>query len=149
MKEETHPEWYPEAEVVHDGEVVMTVGSTQPRLVVDVWSGTHPFYTGKNVILDTEGQVERFMRRLETQQEMAAAKEKEAPVKKDPRTMEIGIVGLDKRAENALVEAGFSTVGDLLAAVEEDEDKILAVQGVGQTALINIRKHLRIEELIE
>ena len=149
MKEETHPEWYPEAEVVFDGEVVMTVGSTQPRLVVDVWSGSHPFYTGEQRLLDTEGQVDRFMRRLQTQQKMAEEKEKKKPVKKDPRTMEIGIVGLDKRAENALVEAGFSTVGDLLAAVEEDEDKILAVQGVGQTALINIRKHLRMEELIE
>lgn len=58
-----HPEWYPEAEVYCNGELVTTVGSTQPRLYVDVWSGNHPFYTGTQKILDTEGRVERFLRK--------------------------------------------------------------------------------------
>ncbi len=148
MKEELHPQWYPEAEVVYDGEVVMTVGSTQPRLVVDVWSGTHPFYTGEQRLLDTEGQVDRFMRRLQTQREMAAEREK-VVVKKDPRSAEISVIGLEDRIEEVLVEAGYATVGDLLEAIQEDEDKLLAIAGVGQTALINIRKHLRVEELID
>jgi large subunit ribosomal protein L31 len=30
---------------------------------VDVWSGNHPFYTGTQKILDTEGRVDRFMRK--------------------------------------------------------------------------------------
>ncbi len=47
------------------GEFVGTVGSTRPELHVDVWSGTHPFYTGQQRIIDTEGQVDRFQRRLE------------------------------------------------------------------------------------
>jgi len=42
---------------------VMTVGSTQPELHVDVWSGNHPFYTGTQKIIDTEGRVERFQKR--------------------------------------------------------------------------------------
>ena len=58
-----HPEWYPEAKVYCNGKVVMTVGSTQPELHVDVWSGNHPFYTGTQKIIDTEGRVERFMRK--------------------------------------------------------------------------------------
>ena len=33
MKPDTHPQWYPEAEVICEGEVVMTVGATQPRIV--------------------------------------------------------------------------------------------------------------------
>jgi large subunit ribosomal protein L31 len=41
----------------------MTTGSTQPELHVDVWSGNHPFYTGTQKILDTEGRVDRFMRK--------------------------------------------------------------------------------------
>jgi large subunit ribosomal protein L31 len=41
----------------------MTVGSTQPEIHVDVWSGNHPFYTGTQKIIDTEGRVERFMRK--------------------------------------------------------------------------------------
>ena len=39
------------------------IGSTKPRLNVDIWSGNHPFYTGSQKILDTEGRVERFMRK--------------------------------------------------------------------------------------
>jgi large subunit ribosomal protein L31 len=41
----------------------MTTGSTSPELHVDVWSGNHPFYTGTQKILDTEGRVDRFMRK--------------------------------------------------------------------------------------
>jgi len=62
-KSDIHPEWYPEAKVICNGEVVMTTGSTQKELHVDVWSGNHPFFTGTQKILDTEGRVDRFMRK--------------------------------------------------------------------------------------
>jgi large subunit ribosomal protein L31 len=58
-----HPEWYPDAKVICNGEVVMTVGSTKPEMNVDVWSGNHPFFTGTQKIIDTEGRVERFLRK--------------------------------------------------------------------------------------
>ena len=54
---------YPDAKVICNGEVVMTTGSTQPEIQVDVWSGNHPFFTGTQKILDTEGRVDRFMRK--------------------------------------------------------------------------------------
>ena len=62
-KSEIHPKWYPDAKVICNGEVVMTTGSTQPELHVDVWSGNHPFFTGTQKILDTEGRVDRFMKK--------------------------------------------------------------------------------------
>jgi large subunit ribosomal protein L31 len=62
-KADIHPQWYPEAKVFCNGEQVMTVGSTKPELNVDVWSGNHPFYTGTQKIIDTEGRVERFLRK--------------------------------------------------------------------------------------
>jgi large subunit ribosomal protein L31 len=62
-KADIHPKWYPEAKVYCNGEVVMTVGSTQPELRVDVWSGNHPFYTGTQKIIDTEGRVDRFLKK--------------------------------------------------------------------------------------
>jgi large subunit ribosomal protein L31 len=58
-----HPTWYPDAKVICNGQVVATVGSTKPELQVDLWSGNHPFYTGTQKIIDTEGRVERFMRK--------------------------------------------------------------------------------------
>ena len=62
-KPDIHPTWYPEAKVICNGEVVMTTGSTQKEIHVDVWSGNHPFFTGTQKILDTEGRVDRFMRK--------------------------------------------------------------------------------------
>ena len=62
-KPDIHPTWYPEAKVICNGEVVMTTGATQPEIHVDVWSGNHPFFTGTQKILDTEGRVDRFMRK--------------------------------------------------------------------------------------
>ena len=60
-KNSIHPTWYDNAKVYCDGQLIMKVGSTQPKLNVDIWSGTHPFYTGSQKIIDTEGRVERFM----------------------------------------------------------------------------------------
>jgi large subunit ribosomal protein L31 len=65
MKKDIHPKYYPEAKVFIGGELVTTVGSTHPELHLDVWSGTHPFFTGQQRIIDTEGQVDRFQKRLE------------------------------------------------------------------------------------
>lgn len=65
MKKDIHPRYYEEAKVYVGGEFVGTVGSTRPELHLDVWSGTHPFFTGQQRILDTEGQVDRFQKRLE------------------------------------------------------------------------------------
>lgn len=62
-KADIHPTWYPDAKVYCNGEVVMTVGSTKPEIHVDVWSGNHPFFTGTQKIIDTEGRVERFLRK--------------------------------------------------------------------------------------
>jgi large subunit ribosomal protein L31 len=62
-KKEIHPEWYSAAPVFCDGQLVLEVGSVAPSLNVDVWSGTHPLYSGSGEILDVEGRVERFVRR--------------------------------------------------------------------------------------
>ena len=64
MKEQTHPTYYPSCKVYHNGEVVMTVGATVPELHVEVWSGSHPFFTGKSAFVDAAGRVEKFQRKF-------------------------------------------------------------------------------------
>jgi large subunit ribosomal protein L31 len=149
MKKEIHPQWYPEAEVFVDGNVVMTVGSTQPSINVEIWSGTHPFYTGQQRLIDTEGQVDRFLRRLQRrediQTELEAEEETFSPEQSPIEDMELGT-----RANTALHEAGYTTVGDILAVfTEQGDDALLAIQGIGQKALIDIKRYLRGEGLIE
>ncbi|QYO64629.1 50S ribosomal protein L31 [Leptolyngbya sp. 7M] len=62
-KSEIHPTYYPSCKVYHNGQVVMTVGATVPELHVEVWSGSHPFFTGKQTFIDSAGRVERFQRK--------------------------------------------------------------------------------------
>ncbi len=76
-KPDIHPKWYPDAKVYCNGEVIMTIGSTKPELHVDVWSGNHPFFTGTQKIIDTEGRVDRFLRKYG----MAGAEEEVVPKK--------------------------------------------------------------------
>jgi large subunit ribosomal protein L31 len=65
MKSEIHPEYYPEARVVCACGNTFSVGATVPEISTEVCSACHPFFTGEQRIVDTAGQVERFMRRLE------------------------------------------------------------------------------------
>jgi large subunit ribosomal protein L31 len=85
-KADIHPTWYPDAKVICNGEVVMTTGSTSPEIHVDVWSGNHPFYTGTQKILDTEGRVDRFMRKYGMGG--AEAKADSKPAKADTKAAE-------------------------------------------------------------
>jgi large subunit ribosomal protein L31 len=148
MKKEIHPEWYPDAKVIVEGEVVMTVGATKPELSVEIWSGTHPFYTGQQRLVDTEGQVDRFMRRLRKREEIQSTLETEEE-RRDISNFSVEEMELGTRATNALKEANVETVGDVLARLEEGEDALLAIMGIGQKALIDIKRYLRAEDLIE
>ena len=147
MKEGIHPKWYPDAKVIVEGEVVMTVGSTLPEISVEIWSGTHPFYTGTQRLLDTEGQVDRFMRRLQRREELRTEVEEEAE-KRDPSKLTVDSMSLGTRATNALNEAEVTTVGDVLELFEKGDDALLALPGIGQKALIDIKRYLRNEDLI-
>jgi len=73
-----HPKWYPDAKVIVNGETVMRVGATQPELHVEVWSGTHPFYTGKlTSFADTQGKIQKFQdQRKQAKKKLLSKKEK-------------------------------------------------------------------------
>jgi large subunit ribosomal protein L31 len=63
MKAKIHPEWHKAKVVCACGNSFETF-STKDLLKVDLCSNCHPFYTGQQRIVDTAGQVERFMRRV-------------------------------------------------------------------------------------
>ena len=64
MKPGIHPT-YVEATVTCACGNTFTTRSTRPNLRTDLCGVCHPFYTGEQRIVDTEGQVERFMKRME------------------------------------------------------------------------------------
>ena len=65
MKAGIHPK-YVEARVTCACGNTFVTRSTRPELRTDLCGVCHPFYTGEQRIVDTAGQVERFMRRVET-----------------------------------------------------------------------------------
>src|SRR3954462_3677947 len=64
MKTDIHPEYVLATVTCSCGNTFGT-RSTKPELHVEICSNCHPFYTGKQKLLDTGGRVERFQRRLE------------------------------------------------------------------------------------
>lgn len=65
MKEGIHPQYYPQAKVKCACGNTWATGSTQPELNIEICSQCHPFYSGKEKILDTRGRVDKFKKRLE------------------------------------------------------------------------------------
>jgi len=63
MKAKIHPAYYLKARVTCACGNVFTVGSTKPELQVEICSKCHPFYTGKEKLIDTAGRIERFTSR--------------------------------------------------------------------------------------
>jgi large subunit ribosomal protein L31 len=64
MKKDIHPTYYPKAKVSCACTNTFTVGGTKESYEIDICSSCHPFYTGKEKILDTLGQVQKFRKRL-------------------------------------------------------------------------------------
>ena len=74
MKKNIHPQYYTDAIAVCACGNTFTTGSTRKQIRTDICYKCHPFYTGQQRIVDTAGQVERFMNRLARKAPVAAAK---------------------------------------------------------------------------
>ena len=72
MKPGIHPTWYPDAIVTCACGNTWTTGSTKKEIHTDVCSKCHPFFTGEQRIVDTAGQVERFMKRISAKEQISA-----------------------------------------------------------------------------
>ena len=64
MKSDIHPTYYPEAKVRCACGAKFSVGSTKPELQVEICNRCHPFFTGKEKLIDIAGKVEKFKARL-------------------------------------------------------------------------------------
>ena len=76
MKKEIHPTYYPNAKVVCACGNTFTVGATQELIETEICSACHPFYTGKEKLVDTAGRVERYRARLLKKEKLATPAKK-------------------------------------------------------------------------
>ena len=140
MRQGIHPTWYPEAKVTCNCGRSWTVGSTRPTIQTDVCSNCHPFYTGEQRIVDTEGQVDRFMKRLEARDTIAA----EVATTQTVPELALSELGLGRQYTELLAENGLSTASDFIKRLQENGDEgILSIQGIGRKVLTDAKKRLR------
>ncbi|MCD6148945.1 50S ribosomal protein L31 [bacterium] len=71
MKKNIHPKYYPNAHVKCACGNTFTVGSTKEYIEIEICSKCHPFYTGKEKLVDTMGRIEKFKRKLAKAKEAA------------------------------------------------------------------------------
>jgi len=71
MKQEIHPTYYPKAKIICACGAVFDVGSTMENIHVEICSQCHPFYTGKQKLIDTARRVDKFQKRAALQKEVA------------------------------------------------------------------------------
>jgi large subunit ribosomal protein L31 len=80
MKDKIHPQYFNDAKVVCACGNIFTTGSTQAEIRTEICSACHPFYTGKQNLIDTTGTVDKFKKRA-----AQAAKLKAEAKTKKPR----------------------------------------------------------------
>ncbi|NQU95438.1 MAG: 50S ribosomal protein L31 [Candidatus Omnitrophica bacterium] len=91
MKPKIHPEYKDTAIVCACGEVIQT-RSTRQNIHIEICSKCHPFFTGKQKLIDSAGRVDKFMKRYEKKQKPKAKKEKiveqDSPAKEEKEKQE-------------------------------------------------------------
>jgi large subunit ribosomal protein L31 len=142
MKQGIHPTYYEDATVICACGNTWKTGSTKKVIHTDVCSKCHPFFTGEQRIVDTEGQVDRFYKKLQVRQQYVQDKE----ARESARTSlerPLTEINLGERATDTLAKAGVTTVGQALDRLARGESGLLSIEGFGRKSLADLKKRLR------
>ena len=104
MREGIHPQYNPTKVMCACGNIIET-RSTRGDFHVEICSGCHPFFTGKQKILDTAGRIERFKTRYAASPAKQEAKPAAAPPPKAETTKKVELKE-NRAAKRAKVAAG-------------------------------------------
>jgi large subunit ribosomal protein L31 len=144
MKADIHPTYFPDAKVTCAScGRSWTTGSTKKEFRVDICAECHPFFTGEaSRLLDIEGQVDRFYKKLSVRQTYVEQQKVKEELKGSPERL-IDELGLAARATEALKTAGIVNVGQFLEKLNGGNEAVLAIAGFGQASLTAAKKKLR------
>jgi large subunit ribosomal protein L31 len=143
MKQGIHPTYYPDAKVICACGNTWTTGSTKKEIHVEICSRCHPFFSGESArMIDIEGQVDRFYKKLQVRQAYVDDKKSRAESKVSPKRP-IAELELGTRSTAALQKAGITEVGQFMEKLAQGESAVLSIEGFGRKSLIDIKKKLR------
>ena len=83
MKEKIHPKYNEKAVIKCACGAKFNVGSTSDEISVEICSNCHPFYTGKEKLVDTAGRVDKFRARMSAAKKYKETTPTEISHKKD------------------------------------------------------------------
>jgi large subunit ribosomal protein L31 len=143
MKKDIHPTYFPEAMVVCACGNSWSTGSTVEQISTDVCSECHPFYTGEQRIVDSEGQVDRFYKKLQAREDYLEEQQVREEDKVSP-DLAITELELGTRVEGVLEDAKIKVVGDALDLLSKGGDEaMLAIDRFGRKSLADLKRALR------
>lgn len=143
MSAEIHPAWYPEAVITCSCGNSWTTGATVPSIRTDICSNCHPFYTGEQRIVDTEGQVDRFLGRLRERDRIR----NEADLRRLARTppdLPLAELGVGTRYITIFAKHDIQVAQEVLDALASGGDEtLLAIPGIGRKVIADLKRALR------
>ena len=142
MKLDLQPTYYPEAKVICACGNTWTTGSTVEEIHTDVCSQCHPFFTGEQRIVDTEGQVDRFYKKLQARQDYLEVQQAREEAQTSPE-LAISELELGTRIESSLAEAGIEIVGQALERMAQGDQAMLDIDGFGRKSLADLKRALK------
>lgn len=83
MKKDIHPQYHSDAKIICACGAIYITGSTKKEIQVELCSNCHPFYTGKQKLVDTAGRVEKFEKRIKQAIDLKKQKEVEKEVARE------------------------------------------------------------------
>ncbi len=129
MKTDLHPKYNKNIKVTCSCGSQFLVGSTMPEIKTEICSGCHPFYTGKQKLIDSAGRVDKFMERVKKAQKMQETKVKKVDNELDemfeeetPVTEE-KVVEVEAKEEPVMEAAGEKKVPAKKAAAKKKTAK--------------------------
>ncbi|MGD8330474.1 MAG: 50S ribosomal protein L31 [Acidobacteriota bacterium] len=138
MKPDIHPDYHEVTVVCACGNTFQT-RSTKEELRLEVCNECHPFFTGKQRLLDSAGRVEKFQRKYESfyaeQDEIKAELEKKA-AKKDAE-MEAAARKAEEEAARAAAAAEAAAKAAAEAGEEAEAEESSADTGEGDEETVN------------
>jgi large subunit ribosomal protein L31 len=136
MKKGIHPNFFTDATVVCSCGNTWVTGSTKKVIHTEVCSRCHPFFTGQQQrLLDVEGQVDRFYKKLQARQSFVD-QQKARENSKTSLERPVAELGLGTRPTDALTKAGLLLVGQVIDKLVQGEATLLAVDGFGRKSYV-------------
>ncbi len=135
MKSGIHPNYHPKAKVKCACGATYEFGSTLESYKVEICSKCHPFYTGKQKLVDTAGRLDKFVERQKTF-EMRKAEEKARLGKKTKKeTVEERVTRKAVEKEAAKMAEKAEKEAEKKKAAKKKAEKIIVKPSVKKTAI--------------